>query len=282
MSEEAKAVIVEEEQVEEQQEEQLEADDSSDDSDEDRLQKHDSGVQKRINELTRKWREEERARVSAYNYAQQLKKENDDLKNKYNSLDTGYQKEYEARITSQFNDAKTLYKSAHESGDVDKMVEAQSLISQLSIEKERLRLAKQQAESAAAASAAAPTNQPILQNYQQPRTVQPDEKALQWAEKNKWFGEDRVMTNGAKAIHEDLVNEGFDPKSDEYYTEIDKRLKENFPQKFTKQRASQTVAGASRISTGAKGKEVRLSPSEVAMAKKLNVPLEEYAKFVKR
>lgn len=273
-----------EESQEESQEQQ-----AGDSRSEEELKDHTSSVQKRINELTKKWREAERAQKSALEYARSLQDQNKKLQEQYSSLDDGYQKEFETRINTQVNDVKASYKAAYESGDIDKMAEAQELLAQLSIEKERLRIAKQNAEVQKKQREAYASNQVQQQQIyaaNQQAVAKPDRKALEWAEKNQWFGTDRVMTRAAQAIHEDLLDEGFDPTSDEYYSEIDSRVKSNFPQKFTDvkeaPKTAQTVASATRITKTGRLKQIKLTPSEVEMAKKLNVPLKEYARFVKR
>jgi hypothetical protein len=166
------------------------------------------------------------------------------------------------------------------------MLKAQEDLSKIVLEKQRYATAKQKSE-AAPKQAVAPTQQPAAQVAQAPVSPKPDPKAQTWAEKNKWFGEDRILTTTAIAIHQTLVeDEGFDPTSDEYYTEIDRRLRTEFPHKFAAKKpggGSQVAPAGSSASrsTAQERRTVRLTPSQVAIAKRLNVPLEEYAKYVK-
>jgi len=179
-----------------------------------------------------------------------------------------------------------LYKEAYDAGDTDKMFEAQEALSKMSIEQERLRIAKQRSEQvpdqAPVAQQQVPMQQPVA-----PSAPKPDPKAQSWAEKNDWFGSDEVMTYAAFGIHRKLVEEeGFDPASEEYYTEVDRRMRSEFPNKFQAKKSSgaqvaSAGASASRSTAKTGRRSVKLSPSQIAMAKRLNVPLEEYAKFVK-
>tara|TARA_S200002703_G_scaffold42234_3_gene36572 strand:- start:256 stop:1191 length:936 start_codon:yes stop_codon:yes gene_type:complete len=263
------------------------ADESGDGGDE--LESYSKNVQKRIKKLTEKYRQEERDKEEAARLAQTLRQENETLKSQMQNSSQAHLQEYGSRIENQLNLAKQAYKQAHDMGDVDKMFEAQQALSKISIEQERYRLAKQRQDKLTV-EREAQSQQPQQQYTQQPQQqytqqpVQPDPKAQGWAEKNDWFGQDEVMTYAAFGIHRKLVEEeGFDPTSDEYYNEIDNRMRKEFPQRFGKNGRSGQVASAdtsaSRKPSGRR--TVKLSPSQVAIAKKLGVPLEEYAKYVK-
>ena len=254
-------------------------------SQEDELDSYSKGVQNRIKKLTEKYRQEERDKAEALRVSQELLDENKKLKERVQALDTGYLSEYGTRLESQTDAAKRLYKEAYEAGDSDKMLEAQQLISTIAVEQQRYNTAKARAEQ----QAKVPVQQPEKQ--QQPAAAPqptPDPRAQEWAEKNTWFGDDRVMTSAAFAIHQQLVEEeGFDPKSDEYYTEVDSRMRKEFPHKFQAAKKSggaqvaAAAASASRSTAKSGRRSVKLSHSQVAIAKKLGVPLEEYAKYVK-
>ena len=246
----------------------------------DELENYSDNVQKRINNLTRKLREAERGRDSALNYANSMKSEYEALKGKSEKINQDYYAEAETRLESQKQQATRVLAEAQEAQDYDKAAKATSLLSTIAVEENRIKMAKE-----------APTNETVIpqENIQQ-QTPQPDPKAEAWADKNEWFGEDRIRTLAAFTIHDDLVKEGFDGQTDEYYNELDKRLRTKFPNDFGVEteiapvpQATQRVASAARADAqGSNKKQVRLSPSEVEMAKKLNVPLKEYAKFVKR
>jgi len=253
---------------------------------EDELDSYSNKVQTRIKKLTEKYRKEERDREEAVRMAQQLLNENQNLKSRMQNLDKGYLAEYGTRLETQVASAKKLYREAHDSGDTDKMLEAQEALSNMSIENERLRLAKQRSEQAQPVQA----QQPVVPQQQVPQTpaAKPDPKAEAWAEKNDWFGNDEVMTYAAFGIHRKLVEEeGIDPTANDYYSEVDKRMRVEFPHKFQAAKksggAQVAPAGASATRSTAKTgrRSVKLSPSQIAMAKRLNVPLEEYAKYVK-
>jgi hypothetical protein len=203
-----------------------------------------------------------------------------------NNLDTNYVNEFSSRVTTQTKQAQDAMARAMEVGDTKAAVEAQQQLTELAIQNDRAQQAKIQQEryqKQVEAQQQAQVNQPMPQ--QQPEPKRPDPKAEQWAVKNDWFGQDEAMTYAAFGIHKRLVEEeGFDPQSDDYYNELDRRISDEFPHKFEKQsrRPAQTVASASRQTTGRSGKrQVRLTPSQIAIAKKLGVPLEEYAKYVK-
>jgi len=259
------------------------SEESSDDgASEDELENYSGNVQKRINQLTAKRKQALEEAEAAYQYAQQVKSQNDEMRKKLAELDQGYTNEYGARVDSQHEQAKKLLKEAREVGDVEKEIEAQDLIARLAIEKERVRVQRVRQEQASQEVSTEP-EQPKRQAP--PRIEDLDKKLQVWLGKNdSWFNKDMVMTRGAQAIHEQLVGaEGFDPNTDEYYAEIDKRIRSEFPHKFQSQRQNaQAVAPASAgrsIKSGRK-KTVELTPGQVAFAKKMNIPLERYAKEV--
>ena len=245
-------------------------------------------VQKRIDRLTRKMREAERQREEAIKYAQNVQQESEGLKTRMQQLDQGYVSEYGNRINAEQQQAENELKKAVELGDVDATVAAQKAMTQLAVAQDRYEQAKIQQDQLLAHQQAAYTQQAqALSQPAQPQvsSTTPDPKAERWAARNEWFGQDEAMTFAAFGIHKKMVeSEGFDPQSEEYYSELDERLQKEFPQKFngTSKRAAQTVAGVSRSSSSGRGKKkVRLTPSQVTIAKKLGVPLEEYAKYVK-
>ena len=239
-----------------------------------------ANVQKRIDKLTFKIREAERREKEAIKFAEAVNKENADLKSKVKDVDDGYLDEYSKRVTSEMEKAQAVLQDAINSGNAKKQVEAQQAIARLAIEEERANASKAQREKALKEQKDAPkTPQQPIQN------AQPDPKAEAWAEKNSWFGANEAMTYTALSIHKKLLQEeGFDGKSDEYYKELDKRIREEFPHKFEdtnkKDRPAQAVASANR-SVKSGRRTVRLTPSQVAIAKKLGVSLEDYAKHVK-
>tara|TARA_R100001163_G_scaffold15742_2_gene14215 strand:- start:1003 stop:1932 length:930 start_codon:yes stop_codon:yes gene_type:complete len=263
---------------------------SSEESEEE-LEQYSDRVQKRISTLTRRLREAERASESAYTYATQLQEANKKLEEKSSSLDQSYLNEAENRLKSQKAQAEAALKAAYQDQDFDKVGKAQSIIAKIAVEESKIESSKSQLEyqNEQKSQNAETVEQPVAQAPVPQPVPEPDEKATAWAQKNEWFGSDEILTNAAFTIHGQLVNdEGFDPKSDEYYTEIDNRLRKRFPNDFSveekNKKPTQRVASAGRADASAKPskKQVRLSPSEVQMAKKLNVPLNEYAKFVKR
>tara|TARA_Y100001951_G_scaffold32274_1_gene25374 strand:+ start:217 stop:1110 length:894 start_codon:yes stop_codon:yes gene_type:complete len=252
---------------------------------EEELEEYSAGVKTRIDQLTKRFREEERQKQSAVQFAENVRKENDTLKQRLDSLDKGYQEEFGNRVTSQLDSAKRLLKEAHESGDVDKIVEAQEALSNLALEKGKLAKAQRETPETPA-PVATPAAQPA-QPAQQP-AAPPDPKAESWAKRNDWFGQDEVMTYAAFGVHRRLIeDEGFDPQTDEYYSELDRRMLSEFPvklgQKTPSNGGSRKVASAEASASRKKSgrKTVRLTPSQVAIAKRLNVPLEEYAKYVR-
>jgi len=248
---------------------------------EDSFEKAESSTQKRIDRLTKKMREAERRESEALNFAKQVQGESQQLKSRMANLDTSYVKEYTHRVNTELTQAEQEYARAMEMGDSQAAVEANRRLTALSIENDRASQAKMQQERA---NAQREQQQPQQQQQQQ-EVRRPDRKAESWAEKNEWFGQDDAMTYAAFGIHKTLVeDEGFDPQSDSYYNELDQRIgqKFNMPSNNTSRRPVQTVAGVSRSVSGrSSGKKVRLTPSQVAIAKKLGVPLTEYAKYVK-
>ena len=256
-------------------------------SSEEELDTYSKGVQSRIKKLTEKYRQEERDKGEAVRLSQQLLDENNKLKTRVKALDTGYLSEYGTRLESQTEGAKRIYKEAYEAGDTDKMLEAQQALSNIAVQQQQYNTAKARAEQQAKmpVQQQEPVQQPVQQ--QQQAAPVPDEKAVAWKDKNKWFGSDKIMTTAAYTIHQELVEEeGFDPNNDEYYTEVNRRMREEFPHKFAAKKSgggSQVASAGNSASRSTKTgrRTVKLSHSAVAIAKKLGVPLEEYAKYVK-
>ena len=251
------------------------------------LDSYSKGVQNRIKKLTEKYRQEERDKAEAVRVSTQLLEENKKLKSRVQALDTGYLSEYGTRIESQTDAAKRAYKEAYEAGDTDRMLEAQQALSNIAIETQRYNTAKARVEQAKVqVQQQQQQQQPVQKPVQQQQ--QADPRAQDWATKNDWFGKDKVMTAAAFALHSQLTDdEGFDPSSDEYYTEVDRRIRAEFPHKF--QTAKKSGGGSQVASAGNSAsrstkqgrRSVKLTHSQVAIAKKLGVPLEEYAKYVK-
>tara|TARA_R110000803_G_scaffold137625_1_gene204542 strand:- start:2301 stop:3206 length:906 start_codon:yes stop_codon:yes gene_type:complete len=245
----------------------------------DELEEYSDGVKRRINKLTRKMREAERQKEEAIDYAKTVKESSEKLRKQYAHLKTGSLKDKEEKISSSLKASYATLAAAREANDLASEVEAQKEIAKLGYEEARLTEQKQYI-------ADNPVNQRevnIAPNRAKP-AAEPDPKALDWSHNNRWFGKDTAMTYTAFDLHTKLVDEeGYDPQSNEYYSEIDKRIRLEFPQKFdTKEerestKPTQTVASARR-SVKSSRKSVRLTPTEVAIAKKLGVPLEEYAK----
>jgi hypothetical protein len=282
MSEEEQDIVIEEPEQEEQEQKSAVAQEPE----ESELDSYSKGVQSRIKKLTEKYRQEERDKAEAVRVSTQLLEENKKLKSRVQALDTGYLSEYGTRIESQTDAAKRAYKEAYEAGDTDRMLEAQQALSNIAIETQRYNTAKARAEQAKV-QVQQQQQQPVQQPVQQ-QQQQPDPRAQDWATKNDWFGKDKVMTAAAFALHSQLTDdEGFDPSSDEYYTEVDRRIRAEFPHKF--QTAKKSGGGSQVASAGNSAsrstkqgrRSVKLTHSQVAIAKKLGVPLEEYAKYVK-
>tara|TARA_B100000242_G_C43046650_1_gene488623 strand:+ start:671 stop:1603 length:933 start_codon:yes stop_codon:yes gene_type:complete len=276
---ETEAAAEVEEVVEETNDEESKAEDTE-------HEEYSKSVQKRIDKLTAKLREAERREQAATEFASNVQKENTDLKTKAQELDGSYIASEANRITAETEKAKNDLKIANENNDVEQQVEAQQKLAVLAADAQRVENLNKQREKAVETP---PSEEQPAQTAPQAAPEQypdPDPKAQEWADKNEWFGQDKAMTMTSFVIHEDLIKEGFDPKSDEYYTEVDTRIRSEFPHKFdedtsTKNRPVQTVASAKRSAKTGRSKSVKLTPSQVAIAKKLGVPLEEYAKYVK-
>ena len=255
---------------------------------EDELEDYSKGVQKRIATLTKKMREQERAANSAYEYAQSLQAENQQLKQSSTQLNKNYLSEAQNRLNSQRAQANAVLKNAYQEQDWDKVTKAQGILDKITVEESRLVNSKPvQVEQTTS-----------YQNYQAPiqqqapvqQPAKPDPAAEDWASKNEWFGEDETMTLAAFNIHRKLIEEeGFDTSDTTYYDEIDKRIRTEFPHKFStgdevksNSKMQQNVAPAGRSDSSGRKRQVKLSASEVQMAKRLNVPLGEYAKYIKR
>ena len=256
-------------------------------SGDDELENYSESVQRRINQLTAKRKQASEEAQAAIQYAQKVQQENESMKTRLQQVSAGYNTEAEGRLKSQEAQATRAYAEASEAGDYDRAAKAQQALAQIAVAKEKVRNQKgqlerqkqqhqqqkqQQAEQAkqAPAQQEAPARDPKLEG---------------WLGKNNWFGSDRIMTRTAQAIHEELVlEEGFDPASDDYYKEIDSRMRKEMPQKFKEKRSNaQTVAPASgngrSVKSGRK-KSVELSPGQVAFAKKMRIPLDKYAREV--
>ena len=294
-NEQTKEAVAEEKiEVEQVDEQPVEATEEKKDEKEDELKAYSEGVQKRIAKLTRKMREAERQKEEAIAYAQAEKQRREEYEKKYSKLDQSYVSEFETRVKTNLDAARAALRNAIESGDVDAQVAAQEQLANLNADASKLSVLK-----AAHEEQAQRPQKEININPQQTRTVdtyngyelpegaRTDAKAEAWAAKNAWFGNDSAMTYTAFDIHKKLVEEeGFDPQSDEYYSEIDKRIRLEFPNKFDRDmgnsteraKPAQTVASAKRPSATGRRKTVKLTPSQVAIAKRLGVPLEEYAK----
>ena len=252
----------------------------------DELKEYSDGVQKRIAKLTRKMREAERQREEAVAYAQSIKNKNDEMEGRMSKMDSSYVSEFETRVKTGLAAAKLALKNAIESQDVEAQIAAQQQLAALTMDEARVNSIK-----------VANENKPKTQDrevnitpQQRAPQQQSDPRAEEWASRNTWFGNDSAMTYTAFDIHKTLVEkEGFDPQSNEYYTEVDKRIRLEFPHKFDKvedtstERAkpAQNVASARRSASTGRKKTVKLSPSQVAIAKRLGVPLEAYAKQLK-
>lgn len=256
----------------------------------DELNQYSKGVQARIRKLTERYRKEERDKSEAVRLAQQALEENKKLQERLKVLDRGYVAEYGTRLNTQLEAVRARYKDAHDRGDADQIIAAQEDLARLTTEIERYKVAKARVERDVAAQQQVPQQAYVQQpQVQQPaEQPAPDPKAQAWASKQPWFFKDAVMTTAAFTISNQLINdEGFDPSGDEYYNELDRRIRAEFPQKFSSQQRTgggvQVAPGNSSASRNPKvgRRSVRLSPSQVAIAKKLGVPLEEYAKYVK-
>jgi len=257
------------------------------------------GAQKRINQLTKKMRDAEKREKEAIRVAQQIQNEATQLKARMQQLDNGYIEQFGKSLEIETNQAEATLKRAIEVGDSDAIISAQRQLYELNGRSQQLQVAQQRkrqeaeaaqwrAQNPQAAQQQQMAQQQAIQQQQQPQQQQqvrrPDAKAEEWATRNSWFGEDSAMTFAAFGLHKKLVeDEGFDPQDDSYYTELDRRLQTEFPQKLgSSKRPAQTVAGVSRASNASgRSRRVKLTQTQVAIAKKLGVPLEEYAKYVK-
>ena len=263
-------------------EREVKLDDQKDNKEE--LEQYSESVQKRIAKLTKKWREAERQKEEALTYAERVIKDKKDAEDKLKKIEPNFLSVTEQSIESGIEAAKAKLAAAREANDLDAEADAMAAISELGVKKARLEEAKIARETLEKQPQAKPE---VNLRRQQAAQGSPDPKAEAWSEKNSWFGQDTAMTYTAFDLHKKLTEqEGFDPSSDEYYSEIDKRIRLEFPHKFANNDSSgentrpapvQTVASAKR-STKSGRKTVRLTPSQVAIAKKLGVPLEEYAK----
>jgi len=252
--------------------------------DDDEVTEYSKKVQSRINQITDRYRKEQRDKEEAVRLAKQLKDQNSKLETQIQNLDKGYISEYGTRIESQLATASEAYKKALEVNDTDAMVKASQAIAKVTIEQERHRIAKQRQEEQDVSRETIQA-QPPVQTQAQARP-DPDPKAKAWAEKNIWFGDNDEMTALAFGVDKKLQQEGFDLGSDEYYSELDKRIRKRFPEEFQEEKTSSVNRVAPADSTASRSnskgrRTVKLTPSQVQMAKRLNVPLEEYAKYVK-
>lgn len=289
--EDGEIVEIEEEQSSDESKiENISEEESEKDSKEDELENYSKSVQKRIANLTKKMREQERAAQSAYEYAKNLQAENQSLKTSTSKLNQNYYSEAENRLKSQRAQANSVLKNAYQEQDWDKVTKAQEILDKITVEESKLANNKMTIQREPQYYDA-----PVLRqnNLQQPifqqAAPEPDPAAEDWASKNEWFGQDETMTLAAFNIHRKLVEEeGFDPSDTMYYDEIDKRIRVEFPHKFkgttTNSKMQQTVAPAVRSGNSGSGRkrQVKLTKSEVEMARRLNVPVQEYAKYIKR
>jgi hypothetical protein len=262
-----------------------------DSSGDDELDSYSESVQRRINQLTAKRKQAAEEAQAAVQYAQQVQAENQQMRQRLQQLNGAYNSEAESRLNAQEYQATRALQEANEAGDYEKVAKAQQALAKIAMAKEKVseqkaRIARQNQEQEAqkAQQVQAPQQQYVQPPQQQP---QRDPKLERWMEKNQWFGSDRIMTRAAQAIHEQLVlEEDYDPTSDDYYKEIDSRMRREMPHKFKDKRSNaQTVAPASgngrSVKSGRK-KSVELTPGQVAFAKKMRIPLERYAKEVAR
>ena len=255
------------------------------------LENYSGKVKKRIDKLTARLRETQRREEAALSYAKNVQQQNQELETRFQQTDGQRLQEAQGRISSHAIALKQVIKKAREEGDIDTETEAQQRLTATMMEQQRVQDSTARRAQAPAPAPAQPQTQ--VQAVPAPRAPEPDIRAEEWAESNEWFGQNTVMTHAVRGIHVDLVQkEGFDPSTDEYYDEIDRRIRDIFPREFDttttpnnnrSRRSVQPVAPATRSSgvNNTARRTVRLSPSQVAIAKKLGVPLEEYAKHVK-
>jgi len=260
-------------------------DDRSSQKKDDDLSGISDSVKKRIDKLTFKMREAERREQAALDYARGLQAESQAFKQKAQQLDQTLGGEYENRIRAQHQLVTDKLKSAVESGDVDSQIEAQKQLSTLAIEEERVRIAKQ----SRVAQQAAPQQAPQQMPQQAPQRARPDPKAESWAEKNEWFGADKAMTATAFVIHSQLVEEeGYDPTGDDYYGELDRRIRSEFPHKFKQsapaERQSPTAVASARPNSRSDSnpKQIKLTRSQIEIARKLGVSVKDYARQLQK
>ena len=252
--------------------------------DDDKLEEYSKGVQSRIAKLTRKMREAERREKAALDYAKAVEEKRKTAETKFSKVNDDYVKQFETRVKTGLESAQKELASAIENADAAGQIEANKKIAALSIDEARLNALKEQQTTTKEVSAPKLSDANTLPESTPQSLPTPDPKAEDWASKNSWFGKDRAMTFTAFEIHKDLVErEGFDPQTDEYYAEVDKRIRVEFPHKFdTKEtqtsKPTQNVASVKRSAVRQGRQTVRLTSSQVAIAKKLGVPLEEYAK----
>jgi len=255
--------------------------------DDDKLEEYSKGVQSRIAKLTRKMREAERREKAAVEYAKAVEEKRKTTETKFSKVNDDYVKQFENRVKDGLDSAQKSLAIAIENSDAAAQIEAQKKIAALSIDEARLNALKEQQSTTKEESAPKLSDANSLPESTPQSLPTPDPKAEDWAGNNSWFGKDRAMTFTAFEIHKDLVErEGFDPQTDEYYTEVDKRIKLEFPHKFdTKEtqtsKPTQNVASVKRSAVRQGKQTVRLTSSQVAIAKKLGLPLEEYAKQIK-
>ena len=278
---EEKIEVVETKEEEKQETKTDEKQETSDEKPKEELEQYSEGVQKRISKLTKKWREAERQKEAALDFAKGVQTEHKTLQTKMAKLEPSYVNAVENRVKSGLEAAKSTLVRAREAGDIDAEVNAQKEIARLGMEEVRVHTLRNKLSEQKEQVVQTPSLNQALQ------TPLADPKAEEWAEKNDWFGKDSAMTYTAFDLHKKLVDQqGFDPKSDEYYSEIDKQMRLDFPHKFGRNNSqestkpTQTVASATRSVKPGRN-TVRLTSSQVAIARKLNVPLEEYAKQLK-
>ncbi len=254
----------------------------SESNDSDELENYSERVQKRINRLTADRKQALEENEAAYQYANQVKKQNDELRKRIDALDKGYISEYGSRVETQEAAAKAILKDAYDAGDTDKIADANSALAQLAVEKERLRVQKARSDQQAEAQ----QQEQVVQQQTPQRPQQLDPKLKSWISKNPWFETDRALRGAAEGIHEQIVaEEGFDPSTDEYYAEIDRRMSVFLDKSQGNRRNAQSVAPASsgRSATKKGGKQtVKLTESQMNFCRKMKIPPEQYAREVLR
>ena len=260
---------------------EVQADEKPSEKDKD-LEDQSESVKKRIDKLTYRIREAERREQAALDFARGLKNELDSAKQHTQVLDQTLVNEFDSRLKTEEKLAKDKLRQAIDSGDVDSQIDAQSKLAALAVDNERLRVTKVRREQQETER-----TRPHHEEYRQPQLPRPDAKAQSWAEKNEWFGNDRAMTATAYAIHADLVEtEGYDPTSDDYYNELDSRIHAEFPHKFRKaeevRRPTVPVASARSTVKSDNKQSIKLTPSQIAIAKRLGVSLQEYARHAQK